>query len=146
MTRIYLLELIRFFFIVLLTFQTLLGSFVQRTSAQQPPLFFIRLRSRCFASAKVLLFPFRATLSRKFFNYFSTFRIRAANQRLGKENPRAYPVSDRKKTALSRIFREFSAPDEGKISQNKGFWRKDDMDLTRFRGSWSAGVPESRDS
>ena len=53
-----------------LTFQTLLGSFVQRTSLNNLPRF-IHRRSRCFASAKVRLFPFRTTIFSTFFNYFS---------------------------------------------------------------------------
>ena len=44
-----------------LTFQTLLGSFVQRTSLNNLSLYLHR-RSRCFASAKILLFPFPPTL------------------------------------------------------------------------------------
>jgi hypothetical protein len=53
-----------------LTFQTLLGSFVQRTSPNNLPRF-IHRRSRCFASAKVRLFPFPPTIFSTFFIYFS---------------------------------------------------------------------------
>ena len=62
-----------------LTFQTLLGSFVQRTCRTTSPLN-LHLRSRCFASAKILLFPFRPTLFEKIFHLFYTFSLSAVSQ------------------------------------------------------------------
>ena len=64
-----------------LTFQTLLGSFVQRTCRTTSPLN-LHLRSRCFASAKILLFPFRPTLFEKIFHLFYTFSLSAVSQHI----------------------------------------------------------------
>ncbi|MBQ5689101.1 MAG: hypothetical protein IIV21_03965, partial [Bacteroidales bacterium] len=58
---------------------TLLGSFVQRTSLNNLS-HSLQLRSRCFASAKILLFPFPPTLFKKNFHLFYTFSLSAVSQ------------------------------------------------------------------
>ena len=63
-----------------LTFQTLLGSFVQRTSLNNLA-HFLHRRSRCFASAKILLFPFPPTLFEKKIHLFFLFPLSAVSQR-----------------------------------------------------------------
>ena len=73
-----------------LTFQTLLGSFVQRTCRTTSPLN-LQLRSRCFASAKILLFPFPPTLFELFFNLFLLFSLTAVSQRFANSFYRHLP-------------------------------------------------------
>ena len=75
---------------------------------------------RGFASAKVHLFPFRATLSPTFFNYFSSFYILSANQRFTETNPGVFMTFHMKNHGFSRIFSVFYAMKDEKISQNNG--------------------------
>ena len=72
-----------------LTFQTLLGSFVQRTRRTTSPLN-LHIRSRCFASAKILLFPFHTTLFEKKFHLFHSFSLSAVSQRFAKSSYRQF--------------------------------------------------------
>ena len=110
--------------IVLLTFQTLLGSFVQRTFAQQLPFVFNRHRSRCFASAKVHLFPFRTTLLWKKIHLFLTFSLYAENHSVRETFFSGFTCFCDEKRGFLPILRRFSDRKGRKISQNRDFSRK----------------------
>ena len=73
------LELIRFFFVLLYSY---LSDFawIIRSKNFAKTLSFPQHRSPCFASAKILLFPFRQTLSITFFQKNSLFPLRAEEQ------------------------------------------------------------------
>ena len=112
-----------------LTFQTLLGSFVQRTS--QNPSLHLQHRSPCFASAKVRKFHYTQHFCKTFFEKFSLFYLCAVTQRF---TPTIFTKIQEKsrillgKTGISGLF---GHGNHRKISQNHQNYGKTDTERIR---------------
>ena len=127
-------ELIRSFLfrtLVLLPFRLCLDHSFKELPLNNLPLF-LQHRSRCFASAKVLLFPFPPTLFQLFFIYFSIIFHLAEKQCVTEAVFASFREKQPFSARFSLFFEDYRRFLSRKISQNRKIMTKTDAFWTSF--------------